>query len=51
MRNCIEIIQDCLQLYKNFIIGNLLQNFSDQYCNKLCIMGGITSFNWEKIWP
>ena len=37
MRNCIEIIHACLQLYKTFIIGNFLQNFNDQYCKKLCI--------------
>ena len=34
MWNCIEIIYDFLQLYKNLIIENILQNFNDRYFNK-----------------
>ena len=34
MWNCIEIIYGFLQLYKNLIIENILQNFSDRYFNK-----------------
>ena len=34
MCNCIEIIYDFLELYKNLIIKNFLQNFNDRYINK-----------------
>ena len=34
MWNCIEIIYDFLQLYKNLIIENILQNFNDRYFDK-----------------
>ena len=35
IRNYTEIIYACLELYRNVITGNLLQNFNDQYGNKL----------------
>ena len=31
MTNCIEIIYDFLELYKNLIIKKILQNFNDRY--------------------
>ena len=31
---CIEIIYDFRQLYKNLIIEEILQNFNDRYFNK-----------------
>ena len=34
MWHCIEIIYGFLQLYKNLIIENILQNFNDRYVNK-----------------
>ena len=34
MWNCIEISYAFLELYKNLIIENILQNFSDRYINK-----------------
>ena len=34
MWNCIEIIYDFLQLYKNLIMEKILQNFNDSYFNK-----------------
>ena len=34
MRNCVEIIYDFLELYKNLIIENILQKYNDKYFNK-----------------
>ena len=34
MWNYVEIIYTFLELYKNLIIENILQNFNDQYFDK-----------------
>ena len=37
MWNCVKIIYDFLELYKNLIIENILQNFNDRYFNKFYV--------------
>ena len=34
MWNCVEVIYDFLELYKNLIIEKIWQNFNDRYFNK-----------------
>ena len=52
MWNCIEIIYDFLQLYKNLIIENFLQNFNDRYFNKSYAANNqCDMFQAGEIWP
>ena len=37
MWNCVEISYAFLELHKNLIIENILQNFNDRYLNKSCV--------------